>query len=149
MKYIFPFIATLVCLQSCVSTLPGPIKTKHITTEGAGFVLEGSPRRAQYSVSYTFRDLTPGEYTAVVLFDNPAAPSSPFQVSKSFRYPVQRILVESPALTRIKSYGNYTVRMNLHQGRSSGPLIDRHSQRVNFGLSAEMGRKFGVATQID
>ena len=149
MKYIFTIIATIVCLQSCAPTLPGPTKTKHITTESAGFMLEGSPRRAQYSVSYTFRDLMPGEYTAVVLFDNPAAPSSPIQVSETFRYPVQRILVESPFLKRIKFNGNYTVGMELHQGRSSGPLIDSHSQSVNFGISGEMGRKLGVATQID
>ncbi|MCW1925804.1 hypothetical protein OKA05_24815 [Luteolibacter arcticus] len=138
-------------LQSCVSSssLPDPVTSNHVATEGAGFMMHGQPRKVHYSVSYTFRDLKPGAYTAQVEFENPGGSGQPIRVTKRFSYPVKSLNVESPALTRIRSGQNYNVRLVLHQGSASGPVVDTHSQQVNFGVPKAMAAQMGVATQID
>ena len=142
--------AVSVLLPSCVSSsLPDPVTSHHVATEGAGFMLQGQPRKVHYAVSYTFRDLKPGEYTAAVEFENPDAANSPMRVSKRFSHPVKSLYLESPALGRVRSGQNYNVRLVLHRGGASGPVVDTHAQQVNFGIPKVMAAQLGVATAID
>jgi hypothetical protein len=135
-------------LQSCASTLPDPVTSHHVATEGAGFMLQGQPRKVHYSVSYKFHDLKPGTYTAAVEFENPHG-GSPIHVAKRFNYPVKSLYLESPALAHVRSGQNYNVRLTLHQGGASGPVVDTHAQQVNFGIPKVMAAQLGVATAID
>jgi hypothetical protein len=137
-------------LQSCAtSSLPDPVTTNHVATEGAGFMLQGQPRKVHYSVSYTFLDLKQGSYTAVVDFENPDGGTSPLRVIKRFSYPVKSLNLESPALGSIRSGQNYNVRLELHQGGATGPVVDTHDQQVNFGIPKTMAAQMNVATRID
>jgi hypothetical protein len=136
-------------LQSCASSLPDPVTSSHVATEGAGFMLQGQPRKVHYSVSYTFHDLKPGDYTAAVEFENPDGEKSPIHVAKRFSYPIKSLYLESPALGRVRSGQNYNVRLVLHQGGASGPVVDTHAQQVNFGIPKVMAAQLGAATEID
>jgi hypothetical protein len=148
-KLLLPGLAAGL-LQSCVtSSLPDPVTTDHVATEGAGFVMHGQPRKVHYSVSYTLRDLKPGAYTAVADFENPAEANSPIRVTKRFSYPAKNLQFESPALTSIRSGQNYNVRLVIHQGSASGPVVDTHDQQVNFGVPKEMAAQLKLATRVD
>ena len=146
-KLLLPGLAACF-LQSCASTLPDPVTTNHVATERAGFLMQGQPRKVHYSVSYTFRDLKPGAYTAVVDFENPGS-SQPIRVTKRFTYPVKSVSVESPGLASIRTGQNYSVGLELHQGSASGPVIDTHSQQVNFGVPRSMAAQLNLATRVD
>jgi hypothetical protein len=136
-------------LQSCAtSSLPDPVTSDHVATEGAGFMMSGQPRKVRYSVSYTFRDLKPGKYTAAIEFENPDG-GQPFRVTKGFTYPVKNLVVESPPLAIIRTGQNYNVRLELHQGSASGPVVDTHDQQVNFGVPKAMAEQLNLATRVD
>jgi hypothetical protein len=149
LKKLLLLSAVAGLLPSCVSSLPDPVTSNHVATEGAGFMLQGQPRKVHYAVSYTFHDLKPGDYTAAVEFENPDGANSPMRVSKRFSHPVKSLYLESPALGRVRSGQNYNVRLVLHQGGASGPVVDTHAQQVNFGIPKVMAAQLGVATEID
>ena len=137
-------------LQSCVtSSLPDPVTTDHVATEGAGFMMHGQPRKVHYSVSYTFRDLKPGSYMAVADFENPDNANSPIRMTKRFSHPGKGLSLESPPLASIRTGRNYSVRLVIHQGGASGPVVDTHEQQVNFGVPKSMAAQLNLATRID
>jgi hypothetical protein len=137
-------------LQSCVSsTLPDPVTTDHVATGGAGFMMHGQPRKVHYSVSYTFRDLEPGAYTAVAEFENPDNANSPIRMTKRFTHPGKGLSLESPPLASIRTGRNYNVRLVIHHGGASGPVVDTHEQQVNFGVPKAMAAQLNLATRID
>jgi hypothetical protein len=150
LKKLFLLSLATGLLQSCAtSSLPDPVTTDHVSREGAGFMMHGQPRKVHYSVSYTFRDLKPGAYTAVADFENPASANSPIRVTKRFSYPTKKLELESPALASIRTGQNYNVRLEIHQGSASGPVVDTHDQQVNFGVPKAMAAQLNLATRVD
>jgi len=150
LKKLFLLSLAAGFLQSCVSSsLPDPVTTDHVATEGAGFVMHGQPRKVHYSVSYTLRDLKPGSYTAVAEFENPGNANSPIRMTKRFTLPGKGLSLESPPLANIRTGQNYNVRLVIHQGGTSGPVVDTHEQQVNFGVPKSMAAQLNLATRID
>ncbi len=150
-KYITPLIGAFA-LYSCGASntgsnvdLPKPVNTNHIETHGAGFTMNGKVR---YGCSYNFKNLSHGTYSARVYFENPSDKSRPYVVTKNFTFPTGPVMFQSQEIPEITSKTNYQVKLILRRGGNSGPVIDTHTQYVNFPITPSMAKMFGITTKI-
>lgn len=136
-------IVLVLLLWGCVTAGPArPVQSTHYSTQGAGFVVDGSA--VKYALTYRITKPFPKPVFAVVEFENPASGGSPLVTDVAIDAGAQQLDVQSPPLPGIENNRSYATVLRVYSDSGKSSAIAEHRQNVFFRLPEQVLRAKGI-----
>jgi len=152
MKHHTPlFFLLFLCittLSSCVTGPPKAATSKHANSISAGYSVNQNTQELYGMVTFQILDLEKGNYTAVITFENPDDPESPFTSIQPLDEKTKFVFMHTPGLKTVQQNKRYTATLTLHKGDKNGKVVSKLKQPVLMTVSPVMAEELEITTKI-
>lgn len=123
---------------------PRAQKSEYLLSTGAGFLMQVDGDGAAYGMTFELRKKVRKPLHAVVTFENPADPESPFVVEETIARGQRELRPGSPRFTEAHNGRIYQVRVDLYEDASKEKRLGSHVQGVLFSVPEALAPRLGV-----
>jgi hypothetical protein len=122
---------------------PKPEQSEFLVTEGGGFITKDGAG-VMYAMTFGVRKVLTAPLYAVIAFENPSNNKVPLFVQSTLQPGQQELLVDSPAILRIKNGATYKVDVLLYSDEAHTKKVGNHEQKILFNIPPDMASALGV-----